>query len=43
VRGSEVVELRLEEGMAATPAMDEHQWWITPAFLLVIKTQSIPL
>jgi hypothetical protein len=39
----EILELRLKEGMVATPAVDEHQWRIPIAFLLVIKTQSIPL
>ncbi|HZM21380.1 MAG TPA: hypothetical protein VFC02_06545 [Anaerolineales bacterium] len=38
-----VVELRLEEGMVATPAMYEYQGWISPPFLLVIQTQSISL
>jgi uncharacterized membrane protein YcfT len=38
-----VVELRLEEGMVATPAMYEYQGWIATSFLLVIQTQSISL
>jgi len=38
-----VVELRLEEGMVATPAMYEYQGWIAASFLLVIQTQSISL
>jgi hypothetical protein len=31
-----VIELRLEEGMVATPTVYEHQWWITTSSLLVV-------
>jgi hypothetical protein len=37
-----VVELRLEEGMVATPAVYEYQWWIAISFLLIIQTHLIP-
>ena len=42
MRGFEVVELWLEEGVIAAPAMDEQQRWLPAPLLLVEQAEAVP-